>query len=197
MTGTPPEANAEYSRATEVSERLSLRAEPPRWRVGVAVPTAVLAGGIAGALMLIASEFTTLYAVHASSSHAALQTISGGSHNDYAFVPMAVLALILAYGAARQGSRPALLALGLVGVLALVIAVAGDLPDSHASGLLGSATTHFVNASSSAGLALYLETAGAAILILTCGAGFLLSGPPAPPPRRQRPPRRPADNSAA
>jgi hypothetical protein len=194
MSGTPPEAKVEYSRATERSERLRLQSEPPRWRVGVAVPAAVLAGGIAGALMLIASEFTTLYAVHVSTSHAPVQTITGASHNDYAFVPMAVLALILTYGAARHGSRPALLALGLVGVLALVIAIAGDLPDSHASGLLGSSSTHYVNASSSAGVALYLETLGAVVLIVTCGAGFLLAGPPSGRPRRRR---NAADNSTA
>jgi hypothetical protein len=197
MNRTPPEAKAEYSRATQGSERLRLQSEPPRWRVGVAVPAAVLAVGMIGALMLVASEFTTLYAVHASNSQAALQTIRGGSHNDYAFIPMAVLAVILTYGAARQGSRPALLALGLVGVLALVIAVAGDLPDSHASGLLGSPATHYVNASSSAGPALYLETLGAVLLIVACGAGFLLSGPPTRPSRHQRSPRTPRDNSTA
>src|SRR4051794_17114917 len=92
VSGTPPEAKAEYSRATEVSEHLRFHPERPRWRVGVAVPAAVLTGGAVGVVMLIASEFTTLYAVHAATSHAALRTVSGGSHNDYAFVPMAVLA---------------------------------------------------------------------------------------------------------
>lgn len=178
MTRTPPEAKAEYSRATEDSERLQLQPEGPRRRVGVAVPVAVLAGGALGALLLIVSEFTTLYAVHASDTRAAIQTLNGGDHNGYAFIPVAALALILTYGAARHGSRPALLALGLVGVIALVIAIAGDLPDSHASGLIGSPTTHYVTARADAGIGLYLETLGAIVLIVTCGAGFLLSGPP-------------------
>jgi hypothetical protein len=142
--------------------------------------------------MLVVSEFLNLYEVHTSASHAVIQTVTGGSHNDYAFVPMAILALILTYGATRQGSRPALLALGLVGVLALVIAIAGDLPDSHASGLIGNPTTRYVTASASAGAGLYLETLGAVILIVTCGAGFLLSGPaprPTPPRATPTPPR--------
>jgi hypothetical protein len=143
----------------------------------------VLAGGLVGAVLLIASEFATLYEVHTSISRAAIQTVAGHSHNGWAFIPIAALAIMLAYGAARQGSRPALLALGLVGVLSLVIAVAGDLPDSHASGLVGSSATHYVNASSNAGAGLYLETLGSVMLMISCGAGFLLAGPP---PRRTR-----------
>jgi hypothetical protein len=149
----------------------------------------VLATAVAGALLLIVSEFTTLYAVHTTISRAAIQTITGGSHNDYAFVPIALLGTLLAYGAARQGSRPALLALGLVGVLSLVIAIVGDLPDSHKSGLVGSPTTHYVSAASSAGLGLYLETLGSVVLMISCGLGFLLGGDPAPaapdPPARE------------
>jgi hypothetical protein len=178
MSGTPPEAEAEYSRGTRASDTLGPGQRQVRRRVGVAVPIAVLIGGIAGALLLVASEFAPLYEVHTATSHAAIQSVTGGKHNDYAFVPIAILALILTYGAARQGSRSALLALGLVGVLAIVIAVAGDLPDSHQSGLIGSAATHYVAASSSAGAGLYLETLGAVVLLVTCGAGFLLSGAP-------------------
>src|SRR5690242_7748646 len=90
MSGTPPEAKVEYSRATEGSEGLRFHSEPPRWRTGVAVPAAVMAGGILGSALLIASEFTTLYAIHTSASRAVIQTVSGSSHNDYAFVPMAL-----------------------------------------------------------------------------------------------------------
>jgi hypothetical protein len=149
----------------------------------VAVPRAVLAGGLLGAGLLVASEFATLYEVHTSSTRTAIQTVAGHSHNGWAFIPIAALAILLAYGAARQGSRPALLALGLVGVLSLTIAVAGDLPDSHTSGLIGSTATHYVSASSSAGAGLYLETLGSVLLMIGCGAGFLLAGPP---PRRTR-----------
>jgi hypothetical protein len=178
MNGTPPEAKAEYSRGTRASGTSGPAGPPVRRRVGVAVPIAVLIGGLTGALLLIASEFAPLYEVHTATTHAAIQTVTGGKHNDYAFVPIAILALILTYGAARQGSRPALLALGLVGALAIVIAVVGDLPDSHQSGLIGSAATHYVTASSSAGAGLYLETLGAVVLLVSCGAGFLLSGGP-------------------
>ena len=79
----------------------------------------------------------------------------------------------------RLGSRPALLAVGALGVISLLIALFGDLPDAHASGLVGTATTHYEQASASPSAGLYLETLGAVLLMITCGCGFLLLGAPA------------------
>jgi NADH:ubiquinone oxidoreductase subunit 5 (subunit L)/multisubunit Na+/H+ antiporter MnhA subunit len=89
-----------------------------------------------------------------------------------------LLAVLLAYGAARDGSRVAMLALGAIGVLALLIALIGDLPDAQASGLLVR-SGHFVTASSSPSVGLYFETLGAVMLLIAAGVGFLLGGPPA------------------
>ena len=60
--------------------------------------------------------------------------------------------------------------------MALLIALLGDLPDAHATGLAGSAARGYVNASSTPSAGLYLETLGAVILIATCGLGFMLLG---------------------
>jgi hypothetical protein len=145
---------------------------------------AILAGGLFGGLLLIAAELTPLFEVHAANVSAPVKSVSTGSHNAYALIPLGVLAAGLAWGVRSAGSRPALLALGLVGLIALLIALLGDLPDAHATGLIGNGQTHYVNASSTPSTGLYLETLGAVVLVITSVSGFVLLGPP---PRQQAP----------
>jgi hypothetical protein len=182
MNATPPEAGAQYSRATADSERPF---RPSDERPGI-VPALVLGCGVLAAVLLVVSELAQLYSVHIPTQRAALQTVTGGSHNAYALVPIAILALLLTFGAVRQHSGPALLAIGALGIVALVIALAGDLPDAQASGLV-SQSGHYVIASSSPSAGIYFETLGAVMLLITCVAGFLLGGPPARRPPRPRP----------
>jgi hypothetical protein len=137
----------------------------------------VLGCGLLGALMLVVAEFTTLYTVNAATSSGPLETVSTGSHNSYALIPIALVAAALAYGAAVRGSRPALLALGALGIATLLIALLGDLADAHATGVVGSSSTHFATASSSPSAGLYLETIGAVALVIASGCGVLLSRP--------------------
>jgi hypothetical protein len=179
MNATPPEAEAEYSRAAAPPKPAlgaELQGRPRVWR---GVPLAVLVTGVIAAALLAISEFTDLYQVHAASSRAALQSVTGGSHNTYALLPLAALAVLLAYGAAVEGSRPALLALAALGVLALLIALVGDLPDAQASGLINRGG-QYQTASSSPSAGLYLETLGAVLLLIAAGFGFFLGGRPAP-----------------
>jgi hypothetical protein len=180
MTATPPEANTEYSRAQEASRALL--------GIGAAVPIAVFAGAVLGAVLLVVAEFTTLFTVTTLTRVTPVASYRTGSHHSYALIPVGVFAAVLAFGAWRYGSRPALLALGLLGVLALVIALVGDLPDAHASGLIATGG-RYADASSRPDLGLYLETLGGAVLIMSCGVGFLLGGPP-PAARRRRSGRR-------
>ena len=172
MSATP-EAGAKYSRDRADSRRPVRRRRAPRRQLPPAVAFAVLAFGFLAAALLIASEFAQLYSVHTSVSRTAIQTVTGHSHNAFAMVPIALLAAVLTWGGAREGSPPALLAVGVLGVLALVIALAGDLPDAQASGIVLRAG-HYDAASSSPSLGLYLETAGAVLLLIASGAGFLL-----------------------
>lgn len=196
MNATPPEANSEYSRGPERSERDS----PPRFlaprrrgaassqgsgaAAGRAFSGAILAGGLLGALLLLVAEFTPLFAVSTSAAGSPVKSVGTGSHHAYAMVPIALLAGVLAYGVWRVGSRPALLSIGLLAVIALLISLLGDLPDAHTSGLITSSGGHYVSASSSPGAGLYLETLGGVVLLITCVCGFLLLGPPPRPARR-------------
>jgi len=183
MSPTPPEASTEYSRGVGPESGASMHRsrEVPGARPGL-ISTAVLAGGVLGALVLVVSEFTTLYSVYVSSSVMPVSSQTTGSHNSYALVPIAVLAAVFAVAFWRYGSRPALLGVGALGLIALLIALIGDLPDAHASGLVGSPTSHYQQASASPSAGLYLETLGAVLLIISCGCGVLLLGPRRPRP---------------
>lgn len=170
MNATPPEAKPEYSRAPGASGGLA--------KIGNSVPTVVLAGGLIGSLLLVVAELSTLFSVRTATSGHPIQSVSAGSHHAYALIPIAILAALLTYGAWRHGSRPALVAIGALGLVTLVIALAGDLPDAHASGLIGLGSARFANASSTPQAGLYLETLGAALLVMSTGLGLLLGGPP-------------------
>jgi hypothetical protein len=187
MSATPPEAKTEYSRGQRASPGDSA---PPRRPISVfagTVSLAVLACGAIGAALLVISEFTQLYAIHIASQHAAVSSVTGGSHNSYAFVPIGVLALVLAFGGARERTRPALLALIAIGVISLLIALLGDLPDAQASGLL-MRDGHLVIAKANPGLGMYLESLGSVALVLAGGLGLLLGAPPARSRRPRKPP---------
>jgi hypothetical protein len=211
MNVTPSGANTEYSRATGPSRPAAT--SPDRGDSGPAggaagklwygrgggrgelsreVRAAVLAGTLLGSLLLAVAEFTTLFTVHVETSAAAIKTVTSGSHHSYALIPIAVLAAVLAFGVFRDGSRPALLAIGLLGIVTLLIALLGDLPDASATGLAGSSTTGLVNASSTPSAGLYLETLGAVAFVITCGVAFVAMAPPAGRPGRKRRPEAPA-----
>jgi hypothetical protein len=171
MIRTPPEANSEYSRGIPASPGVSA----PR----SSVLLAVLVAGWLSAVILIVAEFTPLYRVRLTSGGVLIKSVSTGSHQSYALIPIALLAAFLAFGVWRTGSRPALLAIGTLGILALLISLVGDLPDAHASGLVGSQATHYQTATSRPSAGFYMETLGAVLLLITCVCGFLLLGAPA------------------
>jgi hypothetical protein len=164
MSTTPPEAKLEYSRA------------PRQSHVPSALSLGVLAGGLSGALLLLSAEFTPLYNAASATSTIPVQTVHTGSHHAYALIPVALAAAVLAVGAARTAGRPALLALGALGILTVLIAVLGDLPDAHASGLMGTTATGYSRAKDVPQIGLYLETLGAALLVVTSGSGLILAG---------------------
>jgi hypothetical protein len=164
MSVTPPEAKPEYSRA-------SRRSEMP-----ATISLGVLAGGVAGGLLLLVAELAPLYDEDSAASKIPLHTVRTGTHHAYALIPIALLAIVLACGAARTASRPALLSLGVLGILTMVIALVGDLPDAQASGFVAGTAGGLAKAKDVPRVGLYLETLGAVLLVITGGAGLLLSG---------------------
>jgi hypothetical protein len=192
MTAARPEADTEYSRAHRASQGPPGPSRPSGESPGRATAVPVLIAGVAGALLLLVAEFTPLLHVRSGAGARVIDTISTGSHQSYALVPLALAALLFSVTIWRTRNRLALLATGLLGVVALLIALLGDLPDAQANGLIGTAATHYAVAAASPATGLYLETAGAVLLIISAVGGLLLL--PAPTrPRRPPATRRPED----
>jgi hypothetical protein len=137
---------------------------------------ALLALGGASGILLILSDFLTLYHVDvvtakcsdlAEPKLADACSTTGGEHHGYALAILGVIVLLMTWGAAMGGSRPAGIALLVLGVAALAIVLAVDLPDIHKTGIVG---TRFEDAQANPGAGFYLEIAGAALAML---AGLL------------------------
>jgi hypothetical protein len=174
---TRPEAETEYSRGDEASGGALDGPSRGPARLSRPVAIGVLTGGLAGAALLVIAEFTSLLSVHSGLHATAVRAVQTGSHNSYALIPIALLAALLSLAARRAHSPLALLALGVLGLAAFLIALVGDLPDAQASGLILGPSGRYALASSSPEVGFYLETLGAVILLVAAGAGLLLTAP--------------------
>jgi hypothetical protein len=143
---------------------------------------AILALGLAGGLLLIVSDFLTLYhvdVVTASCSDLASPNLrdacstSGGGHHGYALAIIGAIVLVMAWGAAVGASRPAGAALLVLGAASLVIVLAVDLPDIHKTGIVGD---QFSSAKAHPGSGFWLEIVAAA-LVTAAGVLRLLVRP--------------------
>lgn len=182
MNTTRPEADIEYSRGHgalngDSAPPLRPPGGRPRRRSST-IRWGLLAGGLSGAALLAVAEFTPLFTIHTRAGQTAIKTVPTGSHDSYALLPVALLSALLSLEVWRNRARLALVATGVLGVVALLIALLRDLPDAHATGLVGSAATGLRSASSSPGVGLYLETLGAVVLLITAVCGLLLLAPP-------------------
>ncbi len=178
-----PGARSEYSRGSEGSRGSFPTGAGPAWRGlrrrSLAIdsgPSKVILGiALFAALALVVAEFSTLYQAHVVTKATPIKSVTAGSHNSYAMLPVAVLAAAFGVVVWRTGSRLALLGIGVLGVVALLIALLHDLPDTHAIGL---ANHNSLEATTTAGPGLYIETLGAVLLIATSGLAFMVAGLP-------------------
>jgi hypothetical protein len=86
-------------------------------------------------LLLVAAEFATLYQAVIATRSTPIESVTVGSHNSYALIPIALLAAAFGIALRRSGTRLLLSGIGLLGLVALLIALLHDLPDAHAVGL--------------------------------------------------------------
>ena len=126
----------------------------------------VLLLGVGAAVALILAEVTTLYSIDVETASctdladpdlADSCDTTGGEQHSYAFIPLALLVVVMAVGAGLGGSRPAGFALLGAGVVILGIALIADLPDTTSTGQVGS---NFVSAEAAKGTGFWLELAG-------------------------------------
>ena len=137
----------------------------------------VLALGVVAALLLVLTEFTAVAVVDVADSSCEVINdsnpelaerceLSGFERNGGAFLLLAGLIALMAFGAGPGGSRPAALALIVVGGLVLGWALLVDLPVTDETGVLG---RNYEGATASAGIGFSLElTAG--VLAMAAGA---------------------------
>ena len=142
------------------------------------VRIALLALPLAGAGLLFAAEFSTLYDVRVVTAVPEGGTFDAGPHHGYALGVIAAGIVVMSLGAVLGGSRPAAVALLVLAAAALAIVLAVDLPDVNETGLIGR-TYDAAEAEPRAGF--HLELAGACAALL--GAALILALRPAPRPR--------------
>jgi len=131
----------------------------------------VLVLGLAGAALMIASEFATLRSVKvltASCSDLADPSLRsscvthGGEEHAYALVLLGIVAVVMTWGAVVGRSRPAAYAMIAIGAAVVVIALATDVPDIHKTGVLGE---RFDSAHAQAGPGLWMEILGGGLVL--------------------------------
>jgi hypothetical protein len=142
--------------------------------LAIAVAVAALA---AGALMLLA-EVTTVISVDlkntsceviydSNPSLADNCSQTGFERSSVALLLFGLLTFVMGSGAAFGRSRPAALALIVIGTIVLGFALLGDLPASDDTGLIG---RDYEEASASPGIGLWFEVAGGVLAVV---AGLL------------------------
>jgi hypothetical protein len=185
--GLPPVSECAHvnAPAPETTSQDSRGPRSPRHGISGldALGLALAAAAFIGALLLIVSDFTTLFRVHTEAG----VTVPGGQvkgHDNHSFSMLIIglAALPLAYATLRYGSRPAMAGLAGLGLIAVIIAVGFDLSDATGTNTLART---FESATGSPAVGFYLETLGAALLVISGGGGLLLSAPgrekPVPP----------------
>jgi hypothetical protein len=127
--------------------------------------------GVVGAALLVVSELVPVAHVKATTVVLPGSSRTGFDQNSGAILVLGLVALPMLYGAARAASRPAMVAVGALGLMALLIALIGDLPDVTKAGTIF--TQRYEDAKAEPQIGFYLETLGAVLLLLS---GMLLTG---------------------
>ena len=130
------EPTSEVSRAKRVRKGVWLRHFIARLAGAGPLAWAVLALGLLAAALMVATEFSTIQSVRIGESTcgAAEERLrdvcetGGGEQHNWSLLVLGVLTVLLAFGAAVGRSRPAAVALGLVGVVVLFVALVLDRP---------------------------------------------------------------------
>jgi hypothetical protein len=138
----------------------------------------IVAASLAAAILLFATEFSTVAAVDVASGSCEVINdtdpaladrceLSGFERNGGSFLLVAALIVAMGVGAGFGGSRPAAWALVAIGAAVLLWTLLVDLPVTNETGALGES---FEGASARAGAGLWLELLAG---LLAAGAGAL------------------------
>jgi hypothetical protein len=117
---------------------------------------------LAAAGLLILADFLVLRQIRVVTAVPPGGTVSGGRHHGYALALLGAASMPMAFGAVRGGSRPAAVALVVLGAAAAAVVALVDLPTMNETGLIGST---YELARAAPGLGFWIEAAGAAGLL--------------------------------
>lgn len=162
VTAAPREAGGDDSRGSATS--------PRRHRGSGALSQRLLALGLIGAGLVALSEFLATFHVVAITAEVARTT--GHEQHSWAFLLIAILAAVMAWGAANGASRPAMFALLVLGTVVVAVALLNDLPDATKTGVVGS---RFADAEASPQIGFWVELVGGLVLAGTA-LGHLVLG---------------------
>jgi hypothetical protein len=127
------------------------------------VTTLLLGLMLVGAVLLIVAEFLPLYEIRAVTAVPAGGHKSTGAHHGYALGVIGLAIIPMAWGAVRGGSRPAAIAALVLAAIALLVALAIDLPDLNETGLIGRT---YDQAEARPRVGFFVETLGATLALL-------------------------------
>jgi hypothetical protein len=134
---------------------------------------ALLAAAVLGAVLLIVADFTTLRGVRAITAD--LAHVSAGAEHHHALLIVGALALPTSVWAAIGRSRLAALLLVIGGAVSAYVILAVDLPSL---GRVAPYDTLFASVTATRGSAVYLEIAGAVLLLVSGLAQLLMPSRP-------------------
>jgi hypothetical protein len=133
----------------------------------------VLLLGVLGAVLVMAAELSTIVRVEVLTAGTCEEIAdselrdscdtSGFEQHGGAFFLIGAVAIAMAIGAARGASRPAALALIVLGAIVLVISLSRDVPKADETGRVG---LQFEEAEAQPGRGLYLEVIGGGLIAL-------------------------------
>ena len=138
-----------------------------------ALPLLILVLGVAGGILMIVAELSTVVRVDvltagtceeiADSSLRDSCDTSGLEQHGGAFILLGLAAIAMALGASRRASRPAALALIAIGAIVIAISLLRDVPKANETGRVG---LQFEAAEAKPGRGLYLEFVGGGLVLL-------------------------------
>jgi len=169
---------------------------PPPFPGANALRWALLGAAAVGVICLLLATFATVIEIKVGTTTKVPDhdtNLSGWDRHGPALLIIAGFAAAMIVGAWR-GARPAMGALAVLGLAALLIAIVGDVPDLNETGFIGQV---YEDAAAGPKAGFYLETLGAILLLASGGLMLALPAAGAPVPRvRGRERERPADAEA-
>jgi hypothetical protein len=156
--------------------RLDYSTGPRASRAGVPTLSPLVLGllfaPVVGAVLLIVAEFSTTIEITVGAGRAVVDRASGHERHGYSLLIIGLLVLPMALGAAAGRSRPAMVAIAVLGLAALLVALIGDAPDVHKTGVFGE---RFEDAQADPKSGYYLETLGAVLVLIGGACSWVLT----------------------